>query len=213
MKGLLYFLTGAAVGAIGTFFYIQKYVIPQVKDDILREKAEEEQAESPKAPIIVPKDNSDEGEEKPMVSDHANRIAYNAKPVVDYSNYSNYSKDPSTITVTTSEASKDDTEDPPYEGGTPYLIDADSFDELTYTSHRFVLYSDGVVIDDDTEEILDEDPELVFGKTAMDAIKEEDIIFVRNDEKRQDYSLERRDYPFDGPTEGFSVADPDDWRD
>lgn len=212
MRGLLYFLTGAAVGAIGTFFYIQKYVIPQVKDDISREIAEKEQAEPHKAPIVVPKDDhdGDEDEEKLVVSDHVNRIAYNAKPAVDYSSYS---KDPSTITVTTSEALKDDTEDPSYEGGTPYLIDANSFDELTYTSHRFVLYSDGVVIDDDTEEILDEDPELVFGKTAMDAIKEEDIIFVRNDEKKQDYSLERRDYPFDGPTEGFSVADPDDWRD
>lgn len=215
MKGLICFLTGAAVGAVGTFFYIQKYVIPQIKDDILQENAEKEPEKEQGDIKRFAAPTEDDSVPDPVVSDYASRTSAQAKVLVDYSNYS---RDPSTTitTATVNETPKEEIKDATADGGTPYLIDANSFDEFSsYNAHAFVLYSDGVVIDDDTEEILDEDPELVFGKTAMDVINsgKEDIIYIRNDEKKQDYSLERRDYPFDGPSDVYRVADPDDWRD
>ena len=81
-----------------------------------------------------------------------------------------------------------------------------------YTSNSFIMYSDGVVLDDETEEILDEEPVKVFGKTALDELNKGDtsLIYIRDDTKKKDYALERRDYPFDGP-EGLSPGD-DDWR-
>lgn len=218
MKGLICFLTGAAVGAVGTFFYIQKYVIPQIKDDILKKEEERQQTIGQVVmDAFFPSNGSTEGkdDENLVVTDHAARVTQsNTKNTfTDYSRYSGTVAQPS---EEQKDASRPPEEEKKENIGTPYLIDANSFDEFSsYNAHAFVLYSDGVVIDDDTEEILDEDPELVFGKTAMDVINsgKEDIIYIRNDEKKQDYSLERRDYPFDGPSDVYRVADPDDWRD
>lgn len=207
MKGLFCFLTGAAIGAIGTFLYFQKFVVPEIKADILKEEEEKAQAN-----IDVPVVHVDDKEEELVISDYTTRTEKTQKVLVDYTNYS---RDPETATITVKEEPKEEADKENY--GTPYLIDPDSFDEFSpsYTAHAFVIFSDGVVIDDETEEILDEDPELVFGKTAMDELDKGDIdiVYIRNDEKKQDYSLERRDYPFDGPSGNYiPVLNPDDWR-
>lgn len=207
MKGLFCFLTGAAIGAIGTFLYFQKFVVPEIKADILKDEEEKAQAN-----IDVPVVRVDDKEEELVISDYTTRTEKTQKVLVDYTNYS---RDPETATITVKEEPKEEADKENY--GTPYLIDPDSFDEFSpsYTAHAFVIFSDGVVIDDETEEILDEDPELVFGKTAMDELDKGDIdiVYIRNDEKKQDYSLERRDYPFDGPSGNYiPVLDPDDWR-
>lgn len=217
MKGLFCFLTGAAIGAIGTFLYFQKFVVPEIKADILKNEEEKQQAVVNKIinaginPFDVLK-NGEKKEEELVISDYATRTEKTQKVLVDYTNYS---RDPETATITVKEEPKEEADKENY--GTPYLIDPDSFDEFSpsYTAHAFVIFSDGVVIDDETEEILDEDPELVFGKTAMDELDKGDIdiVYIRNDEKKQDYSLERRDYPFDGPSGNYiPVLDPDDWR-
>lgn len=208
MKGLFCFLTGAAIGAIGTFLYFQKFVVPEIKADILKEEEEKAQAN-----IDVPVAHVDDKEEELVISDYATRTEKTQKVLVDYTNYS---RDPEAATITVKEEPKEEEADKE-NYGTPYLIDPDSFDEFSpsYTAHAFVMFSDGIVIDDETEEILDEDPELVFGKTAMDELDKGDIdiVYIRNDEKKQDYSLERRDYPFDGPSGNYiPVLDPDDWR-
>ena len=207
MKGLFCFLTGAAIGAIGTFLYFQKFVVPEIKADILKDEEEKAQAK-----IDVPVVHVDDKEEELVISDYTTRTEKTQKVLVDYTNYS---RDPEAATITVKEEPKEEADKENY--GTPYLIDPDSFDEFSpsYTAHAFVIFSDGVVIDDETEEILDEDPELVFGKTAMDELDKGDIdiVYIRNDEKKQDYSLERRDYPFDGPSGNYiPVLDPDDWR-
>lgn len=207
MKGLFCFLTGAAIGAIGTFLYFQKFVVPEIKADILKDEEEKAQAN-----IDVPVIHVDDKEEELVISDYTTRTEKTQKVLVDYTNYS---RDPETATITVKEEPKEEADKENY--GTPYLIDPDSFDEFSpsYTAHAFVMFSDGIVIDDETEEILDEDPELVFGKTAMDELDKDDIdiVYIRNDEKKQDYSLERRDYPFDGPSGNYiPVLDPDDWR-
>ena len=207
MKGLFCFLTGAAIGAIGTFLYFQKFVVPEIKADILKDEEEKAQVN-----IDVPVVHADDKEEEPVISDYTTRTEKTQKVLVDYTNYS---RDPEAATITVKEEPKEEADKENY--GTPYLIDPDSFDEFSpsYTAHAFVIFSDGVVIDDETEEILDEDPELVFGKTAMDELDKGDIdiVYIRNDEKKQDYSLERRDYPFDGPSGNYiPVLNPDDWR-
>lgn len=214
MKSALYFLAGIAVGALGTFLYVQKYVIPEIKDNIRKEENELTQAEEQTQVSYT----NESVEEDPVVSDYASRT-HTQTVKGEFKDYSNYSRDPEhTFMSETSstEASLKENTGSNSDAGTPYLIDAGSFDEYSgYTAHTFVIFSDGVVIDDESEEILDEDPELVFGKTAMDVLTsgKEDIIYIRNDEKRQDYSLERRDYPFDGPEQTFLINDPNDWGD
>ena len=201
MKGLLIFFSGVAVGAIGSMLYIQKFVIPE-----LREEVEKEQS----ATIVsdIPEDPKEKETEEPET------ISYpydsNAKERVNEikkeQHYLDYTKFTSVTDVPEAKFKEKEekseavvTEE---EQTAPYIIDEESFDEFSgYRAITFEVYSDGVIIDSETQEELDADPELVFGKTAVDALENDPsgIVCVRDDTKKCDYRLERIDYPADGP--------------
>ena len=207
MKGLVCFIAGATFGALGTLIYVKKRVIPEIKDDLRKELEEEQQAYEESSADISEGYKPKVVESGTVIIDSSDtKIAgtYNTHSV----EYTNYSKDPVTTVETKIEEPKEEKN-----VEEPYLITAAEFEMYAdYTSNSFVMYSDGVVLDDETEEILDEEPVKVFGKTALDELNKGDtnLIYIRDDTKKKDYALERRDYPFDGP-EGLSPGD-DDWR-
>lgn len=211
MKNILIFLSGAVFGTVGSLIYVKKYLIPTLKEDLEREAEERAQAIHVVDDYISEEEGEPEKDEtsregQPVITERKNYRTGVEAVSVDYSKYSRESEEPPAAVPETTETG----------GHEPYLIDANSFDEFSdYRAHSFTMYADGIVIDDETEEVLDADPELVFGKTALEELKHaaDRIIYIRDDSKKQDYSLERSDYPFDGPTEPYHSGDPDDWRD
>ena len=211
MSKFLAFLCGVTVGAVGMMIYVKKKVIPVLQEEIEKKVTEDEQVSLDEADDILSSNKySDEivinnqtpfkaaAEKKEVGSVEAARI--------DYSHFaasqglSEEIRLPPPVLVGDRESDEYTTE---IGGMDPYVIDANSYDEHSgYTAHAFEVYSDGVILDAEREEILDADPELVFGSTAMDMIKNGDdpIIYVRDDAHRSDYCLERIDYPFDGET-------------
>lgn len=229
MKGLVCFIAGTTLGALGTLIYVKKRVIPEIKDDLRKELEEEQQAYETTTTADISK------EYEPKVVDTGTVIidtpnpsyagAYNTH-MVDYSTYSKGSDPAVNSTVTTqtihinssvAETAQDIQNNAEVKEEKnveePYLITAAEFEMYAdYTSNSFVMYSDGIVLDEESEEILDEEPVNVFGKTALEELKKADVdlIYIRDDTRKKDYALERRDYPFDGP-EGMNPGD-DDWR-
>lgn len=210
MKNLLIFLGGVAVGIVSTALYVKKKVVPDLVEEIERKNGE---AASDYAEYWADSDEQTADEEKyeyvtvqngPTEANKTNSKNRKASTM----DYTQFSKEPTE--GKTNEPMKVEPEEPPAAGTEPYLIDASEFDTYSsYQAHRFVMYSDGVVIDDETDEELDGDPKLIFGATAIDALKKDNVVFVRDDSKKQDYCVERRDIPFDGP----DYPDPeDDWR-
>ncbi|MBE6724917.1 MAG: hypothetical protein E7576_06945 [Ruminococcaceae bacterium] len=212
MKNVLIFLSGAVFGVIGSMLYVKKYLIPALRED-LEQEAEEKAQAGPGVCYIPETEDEPEKEETypgdPVVTEKKNPSTRVAAVNVDYSKYSRETEEISSVPAAEPETTVT-------ENTEPYLIDAGSFDEYSnYRAHNFTMYADGIIIDDETEEILDADPELVFGKTALEELKTsaDRVVYIRDDSKKQDYSLERSDYPFNGPAEPYRSADPDDWRD
>ena len=208
MKNLLIVLGGVAVGVLSTAIYVKKKLVPDLVEEIERKNGE---AASDYAEYWTDGDETETDDYKEDgVLEAPVKVKKTGKPVAtDYTQFSKESekKDDGKKVVEPNNSAPEET----HIGGTdPYLIDASEFDMFSdYQAHQFVMYADGVVIDDETDEELDADPELVFGTTAMDALKKEEVVFVRDDSKKQDYCIERRDIPFDGP----DYPDPeDDWR-
>ena len=208
MKNLLIFLGGVAVGVLSTAIYVKKKLVPDLVEEIERKNGE---AASDYAEYWTDGDEAETDDYKEDgVLEAPVKVKKTGKPVAtDYTQFSKESekKDDGKKVVEPNSSAPEET----HVGGTdPYLIDASEFDMFSdYQAHQFVMYADGVVIDDETDEELDADPELVFGATALEALKKEEVVFVRDDSKKQDYCIERRDIPFDGP----DYPDPeDDWR-
>lgn len=206
MNKFVAFLCGLAVGVGGSAFFVKKWLIPDLKEEIENELyRDKEDALATSQDIRASYNDISESNEQEFISNSVNKPDVKVETrddvqaiKVDYSRYSkSYSED--TKREMDEEAMGAETTEI---GGTePYVIDANSYDEYSnYKSHSFELYSDGIVIDSETEEILDADPEQVFGTTAMDILRggEEPTVFVRDDSKKSDYCIERIDFPFDG---------------
>ena len=203
MKGAMIFICGFLTGSLATLFYVKKRVIPALKEEL--EKEYERDAAGDILEASAAADSYTDEEQiltdtgAPTSGKVSVKTAPNGVQTVKV-DYTMYSKDERVDVPDPGKVPQVVVEQPAEE--LPYVIDANSYDEYSdYTAHCFVIYSDGVVIDDDTEEILDADPMEVFGETAMIQLNNADdnMVYVRDDTKKTDYCLERRDYPFDGP--------------
>lgn len=208
MNKFVAFLCGLAVGVGGSAFFVKKWLIPDLKEEIENELyRDKEDALATSEDIRASYNDVSDSNEQEFISNSVNKPdvkveTYNNVQAVKV-DYSRYSKSYSEDTKQEMDEEARDAETTEIGGTEPYVIDANSYDEYSsYKSHSFELYSDGIVIDSETEEILDADPEQVFGTTAMDILRggEEPTVFVRDDSKKSDYCIERIDFPFDGNT-------------
>ena len=200
------FLLGLAVGVGGSAFFVKKWLIPDLKEEIENEMYRDREDDlATSNDIRASYDDVSEANEQEFISNSVNKPDVKVETFNDVQavkvDYSRYSKSYSEDTKREMDEETANMETTEIGGTDPYVIDANSYDEYSnYKSHSFELYSDGVVIDSETEEILDADPEQVFGSTAMDILRngEEPTVFVRDDSKKSDYCIERIDFPFDG---------------
>lgn len=196
MKEPMIFLCGVGVGVVGCLIYIKKKLIPDLTEEIKLKLSEEELEPVDISDVEDINDYMDDDEDDEyVVTDPKVKQKLVKAQNTDYSKYAK-AFEKKVKEESTDEDAKELTE----VGGTdPYVIDESQYDEHSnYQAHAYEVYSDGIVFDIDAEEILDADPDIVFGKTAMEALSEspDGVVHVRDDSKKRDYRLERTDYPF-----------------
>lgn len=163
MNKALYFLLGVGVGAAGAYFYL--------KDKF--EQYAQEEIDSVKEAYYMKNEKLPE-EPKEEADSVAERIKRN-NGYVDYSTKVERPADP---------AHKPFSEE-------PEIISEEDFGELDeYEKVTLTYYSDGILADDLSDEIVD-DAESKVGTDYISKIVDdgEDVVFVRNDIEKVDYEI------------------------
>ena len=217
MKSVIIFLSGVAVGALGTALWTVKKLVPDLREEAAR-KAQEEAREIPDySQYLTDDDEAEERDEdkeddipSPPPSEVKKAVQENRETsAVDYSRYSDKpgesekksEKKPEEKPVE-EKAKKSRKPEPEVEPGDngPYVIDVSEFDiRGDYKTHSYTIYANGIIVDDDRNQVVTFNPEKVFGKTAMDELQKEGIVHVRDEARKREYRIEMYDFDYEGP--------------
>lgn len=161
--GILTFAAGAAVGSVVTWQLVKnKYEqIAQEEIDSVKEVFSK-RSEKEKDVEKINVDKTHPNLDKPDLSEYAS--------ILENNNY---------------------TEEPHIPEDAPYFITADEYGEFDdYGALLLTAFVDGTLVDDN-DEIVDNPDEIVGEHTIFSAYqnKEEDTIYVRNDQKKCDYEI------------------------
>lgn len=214
MKSVIIFLSGVAVGALGTALWTVKKLVPDLREEAAR-KAQEEVREIPDySQYLTDDDEAEEGDEEkgddiplPPPSEVKKAVQENREtPSVDYSRYAEY-QDKTTqkkpeekpVEEKAKKSRKPETE-VEHEDNGPYVIDVSEFDiHGDYKTHSYTIYANGIIVDDDRNQVVTFNPEKVFGKTAMDELQKEGLVHVRDEVRKREYRIEMYDFDYEGP--------------
>lgn len=172
---ILSFIMGAAVGSVGTWYYVkEKYEkIAQEEIDSVKEifsKREKDlRGEEVKKNVA---DNVKAGEqEKPMsIKEYASFLQKRG-----YTNYSDMYGDEN------KEVAK---------SVKPYVIPPEQFGEIeNYEQIELTYYADQILADENDEIVEDVEDAIGFESLSHFGEYEDDSVFVRNDERRCDYQI------------------------
>lgn len=217
MKGVIIFLSGVAVGALGTALWTMKKLVPEMREEAARE-ARESVYEFPDYSMYLTDDkNEEDGEEKepdggdipaPIPSEVRSEVKKAVQenreaPKVDYSRYSDKKKAERKVeTKAPAESTEEQKE--------PFVITPSEFNiRGGYLAKAYSIYQNNVIIDDDSDETVDINPLDVFGKTAMEELKKEGIVYIQDDANKRYYRVEEMECDYEGP----DPEDEDDyWR-
>lgn len=213
MKGFAIFLSGAVLGAAGSALYFALRVAPEMRKTAVDEAMKIAEEEVKKELHDYAPDAS-ETDEHTVVKEDPSELKRKVREALktDYLDYTKFSGEVAVEEKDISEAKGSESTE--RGGEVPYVIDEGDFDEYSgYTCLTFEVYSDGVFIDAASEEELDADPELVFGRDALDELEKSisGIVCVRDDSKKCTYRLERKDYPANGPDDILPPGPEIDW--
>lgn len=180
-KGFLAFISGVAVGAIGSWSLLKKYYeLRRMEDyDAIREsyirreeKMKDKVMDDGEARVLAT-----EAREKPDITEYAARVRNEG--YVDYSAMSVKKEQPVIV---------EDNEDE--EELKPYVITPEEFDnKLGYEISSLTYYADGVLTD--INDTVVEDIDDVVGLESLNHFGEydDDAVYVRNDRLRTDYEI------------------------
>ena len=214
MKNVIIFLSGVAVGALGTALWTMKKLVPELREEAAR-KAQEDIHEAPDySQYLIDEEESEKEEKKekvdiltppPAETKKAKRETREASDV-DYSNYSNKQEKKVEKAPTDPKPSDDEDEEeeedvePDAEDLGPYVIEPREFNILPgYRAYHYTLYADGTLIDDDTERIVKFNPLEKFGKTGMEELQKEGTAYIRDEANKRDYRVDMLDFNYEGP--------------
>lgn len=222
MKSVIIFLSGVAVGVLGTALWTTKKLVPELREEAAR-KAQEEAREIPDySQYLEDEEDTEEQEDSkeddissPPPADAKKAIRENREAsAVDYSRYAN---DPVKAEKKPEEnpgekkPKKPRKQEPETEAddGGPYVIDPSEFDiRGGYRTKSYSMYVNGIIVDDDTGTVVDISPTKVFGETAMKELEKEDVVYVRDEANKREYRVEAFDFEYDGPD---PEDEEDDW--
>ena len=184
------FVIGAATGSFVTWRIIKsKYELVE-NGEITVYPAEEKDTEEPEETIDEnPETEDNDGE--PVFSAEEKKEGEKVVKDLKYRTYSNGGGK--------KKRKKSDDDD---EEMVPYVISPDDVGDTGYDLVNLTLYSNGVLVDDLDDEVI-EDAELLIGNYAIDRIGEyePDIIHVRNDELQREYEICRVDEEYEAMEE------------
>ena len=184
------FVVGAATGSFVTWQIIKsKYELVE-NGEITVYPAEEKNTEEPEETIDEnPETEDNDGE--PVFSAEEKKDGEKLVKDLKYRTYSNGGGK--------KKRKKSDDDD---EEMVPYVISPDDVGDTGYDLVNLTLYSNGVLVDDLDDEVI-EDAELLIGNYAIDRIGEyePDIIHVRNDELQREYEICRVDEEYEAMEE------------
>ncbi len=170
-KSIVAFVAGAAIGAYGTWTYAKKYFNDMIDETVKKYSA----CEAEDQPKIESKPETEEEEDEPAEEEDSDpeKTKYH-KAVKEYAKTKDESK----------------------KG--PYIIDADEFRDGTMdTCVTYSYFEDGVVTDE--YDNIVEDVDEAIGEDFVNHFDDDDVVYVRNEERRCDYEILR---------EGFTYNDP-----
>ena len=184
------FVMGAATGSFVTWRIIKsKYELVE-NGEITVYPAEEKNTEEPEETANENLETKDNNEE-PVFSSEEKK---DGEKVIEDLKYRTYSNGGSKKKRTKSDNDDEET--------VPYVISPDDVGDTGYDLVNLTLYSNGVLVDDLDDEVI-EDAELLIGNYAIDRIGEyePDIIHVRNDELQREYEICRVDEEYEAMEE------------
>lgn len=184
------FVMGAATGSFVTWRIIKsKYELVE-NGEITVYPAEEKNTEEPEETADENLETKDNNEE-PVFSSEEKKEGEKVIEDLKYRTYSNGSSK--------KKRKKSENDD---EETVPYVISPDDVGDTGYDLVNLTLYSNGVLVDDLDDEVI-EDAELLIGNYAIDRIGEyePDIIHVRNDELQREYEICRVDEEYEAMEE------------
>lgn len=184
------FVMGAATGSFVTWRIIKsKYELVENGEITVYPAEEKNTEESEETADENPETEDNDGE--PVFSAEEKKEGEKVIEDLKYRTYSNGGSK--------KKRKKSDNDD---EETVPYVISPDDVGDTGYDLINLTLYSNGVLVDDLDDEVI-EDAELLIGNYAIDRIGEyePDIIHVRNDELQREYEICRVDEEYEAMEE------------
>ena len=191
LSKFIVFAAGACIGSVVTWQLVKKYYnnianeeIADVKDWYARKYGEK--SESKKADAIgdAIRDGIKNGIKKPVTENDIRNLTAQLQNM-GYVDYSNKEDEPVKKTEKIEEKEEVDNVE------RPYVIEPRYFDEYDdYNTINLTLYADGVLVDDSSNEPV-EDVDETVGLDNLNHIGdyEEDAVHIRNDKLRCDYEI------------------------
>ena len=191
LSKFIIFAAGAGIGSVVTWRLVKKYYNNIANEEVADVKAwyarkYGEKSESKKADAIgdAIRKGIKDGMKKPVTENDIRNLAAQLQNM-GYVDYSNKGDEPVKKTEKIEEKEEvDDVE-------RPYVIEPRYFDEYDdYNTINLTLYADGVLVDDSSNEPV-EDVDETVGLDNLDHIGEyeEDAVHIRNDKLRCDYEI------------------------
>lgn len=191
LSKFIIFAAGAGIGSVVTWQLVKGHYnkianeeIADVKAWYARKYGEKSESKKAKTAGEAFYEGLKDGMKKPVSESDIRNLTAQLQGM-GYVNYSNTGDEPVKKTEKIEEEKKvDDVE-------RPYVIDPKYFDEYDdYNAINLTLYADGVLVDDSTNEPV-EDVDETVGLDNLNHIGEyeEDAVHVRNDKLRCDYEI------------------------
>lgn len=191
LSKFIVFAAGAGIGSVVTWRLVKKYYNNIANEEVADVKAwyarkYGEKSESKKADTIgdAIRDGIKDGMKKPVTENDIRNLTAQLQNM-GYVDYSNKVDEPVKKTEKIEEKEEvDDVE-------RPYVIEPRYFDEYDdYNVINLTLYADGVLVDDSSNEPV-EDVDETVGLDNLNHIGdyEEDAVHIRNDKLRCDYEI------------------------
>lgn len=210
---ILYFIGGVVAGSVATFF-ITKHICDKEKEE---EIAEVKKTYSDRPLLkIVKKEETDSGlkiEAEPIdpkkIVDLNNKLKedlFTSRNIIEKQNYNLFSKPPHGKDIHNGVDENEDlevefVENYPKEGpaATPYIISPTQFinEEPYYDKITLEYYDDDILANALSEEII-EDINAAIGLESLTKFGEyeDDVVYVRNENRNTDYEVIRQHRPF-----------------
>ena len=191
LSKFIVFAAGACIGSVVTWRLVKKYYnnianeeIADVKGWYARKYGEKSKSKKADAVGDAIREGIKDGMKKPVTENDIRNLTAQLQNM-GYVDYSNKEDEPVKKTEKIEEKEEVDNVE------RPYVIEPRYFDEYDdYSTINLTLYADGVLVDDSSNEPV-EDVDETVGLDNLDHIGdyEEDAVHIRNDKLRCDYEI------------------------